>query len=188
VLAVVLCAVAVAAAAAVARADASNDQETLAGSGNELRNLRELLASQAFATVPPQPIGTITLDDATFEIHDFSFSAENTAGMNSGGGAGKASLGSVTVKKISDSSSPSLFGKLIAGSQYGSATIIVRKPGAGAFLVYKFGTVATTKIEWGGPGEQGPEETITLNFGDVEITFVSQDSGVTSSGVFNAPQ
>jgi hypothetical protein len=51
------------------------DQVASASPINDLRDLRELLASQALAAAPPQPIGAMTLDDLTFNILDFSFGA-----------------------------------------------------------------------------------------------------------------
>jgi type VI secretion system secreted protein Hcp len=43
------------------------------------------------------------------------------------------------------------------------------------FLVYKFQTVFTTKIDWSGPGDEGPEEEISFVYGAIEITYTPAD-------------
>jgi type VI secretion system secreted protein Hcp len=197
VLGIVFCAAAVAAAGAVARADTSNDQgngqDTISSSSNALRDLRELLASQTFVATPPQPIGTIALDDAVFEIHDFSFGVENpgTSGTATGGaGAGKVTFNEFKIKRSGDVASPRFFNNCVTGTHFKKATLQVRKAGSsgGTFLVYTFGTVLVTKMDWSGPGDQGPEESITFNFSTVELSTQSDESGVTTSGVFNTTQ
>src|SRR5215510_11318742 len=67
-----------------------------------------------------------------FEIKDFSFGVENptTIGSATGGaGAGKIKFNEFTIKKTSDSASPSFF------------------------------------QDWSGPGDEGPEESITFVYG-----------------------
>src|SRR5437879_6111259 len=89
-----------------------------------------------------------------FEIKDFSFGVENptTIGSATGGaGAGKIKFSEFTIKKTVDKASPAFFKVCATGDHFPKATLYVRKhapnfKGVSAnYLVYKFGTVFTTK-------------------------------------------
>jgi len=64
---------------------------------------------------------------------------------------------------------------------YKTAIIAIRKSGgdvatAGVpFLEYSFGMVFTTKIEWSGPGDEGPEESITFAYGQFAVRYWVQE-------------
>ena len=118
-----------------------------------------------------------------FEIKDFSFGVENptTIGSATGGaGAGKVQFNEFTIKKTTDSASPVFFRNCVAGSHYAKVTLTMRKAGgdpssAGQpFLTYTFGTVFTTKINWSGPGDEGPEESITFVYGALSVDYHPQ--------------
>jgi len=118
-----------------------------------------------------------------FEIKDFSFGVENptTIGSATGGaGAGKIKFNEFTIKKTSDQASPAFFKNCCAGAHYDSVVIAMRKAGgdpmsAGKeFLQFKFGTVFTTKIDWSGPGDEGPEESITFVYGKLGVLYTEQ--------------
>jgi len=140
-----------------------------------------------------QPVGE-TQDDTykkylAFEIKDFSFGIENPATLGSatmGAGGGKANFNEFTVKKSTDSASAIFFRNCCSGLHYKNAIIAVRKAGgmtnaagesvAGKpYLFFAFGTVFTTKVEWSGPGDEGPEESITFVFGQIGIRYLPQD-------------
>jgi len=115
-----------------------------------------------------------------FEIKNFSFSVENptTIGSATGGaGAGKIKFNDFTIKRTVDSASPLFFQKCATGEHYPKVTLTMRKAGgdpssAGTpFLTYTFGTVFTTKIDWSGPGDEGPEESITFVYGDLAVDY-----------------
>lgn len=116
---------------------------------------------------------TKTGDGPAFEIKDFSFGVENptTIGSATGGaGAGKIKFNEFTIKKTTDSASPAFFQDSLTGND-GQPVIEMRKAGgdpqsAGKpFLNFKFDTVFTTKVDWSGPGDEGPEESITFVYG-----------------------
>ena len=118
-----------------------------------------------------------------FEIKDFSFGVENptTIGSATGGaGAGKVKFNEFTIKKTSDQASPAFFKNCCAGAHYKTVTISMRKSGietAGReFLRFKFDTVFTTKIDWSGPGDEGPQESITFVYGKLGIKVTPQES------------
>ena len=117
-----------------------------------------------------------------FEIKDFSFGVENptTIGSATGGaGAGKAAFHEFQITKNSDSASPILFQHVANGQHFNNITLTMRKAGGDpqsgqAFLVYKFGTVFTTKIDWSGPGDEGPQEQITFVYGKLAVQYQPQ--------------
>jgi type VI secretion system secreted protein Hcp len=135
-----------------------------------------------------------------FEIKDFSFGVENptTIGSATGGaGAGKIKFNEFTIKKTTDQASALFFKNCCTGSHYANVVIEMRKAGGSAdvagkaFLRFKFGTVFTTKIDWSGPGDEGPEETITFVYGKLGVTYWLQttDPGTgQSTGLQGAPK
>ena len=123
-------------------------------------------------------------DTPAFEIKDFSFGAENptTIGSTTGGaGAGKVKFNEFQIKKTSDRASPYFFKNMCAGAHYKNVQIEMRKAGGDpsttgkTFMRFKFGTVFTTKIDWSGPGDEGPEESITFVYGLLGVTYYEQD-------------
>jgi type VI secretion system secreted protein Hcp len=133
-------------------------------------------------------------DKKAFEIKDFSFGVENptTIGSATGGaGAGKIKFNEFTIKKTTDKASPLFFKNCCVGAHYGTVTIEMRKAGgdpvsAGKpFLQFRFDTVFTTKIDWSGPGDEGPEESITFVYGKLGVKYWIQDkSGVQAGDKF----
>jgi type VI secretion system secreted protein Hcp len=59
-------------------------------------------------------------------------------------------------------------------------TLAIRKTGgevsqAGKpYLVFSFGTVFCTRMDWSGPGDEGPEEAITFAYGALDIAYANQ--------------
>src|SRR5215510_14877020 len=124
-------------------------------------------------------------EPAGFEIKDFSFGIENptTIGSATGGaGAGKIKFNEFTIKKTTDKASPTFFKNCCAGAHYKTVVIEMRKAGRNSaaagkeFLRFKFDTVFTTKIDWSGPGDEGPEESITFVYGKLGIKYLQQTS------------
>jgi type VI secretion system secreted protein Hcp len=122
-------------------------------------------------------------DTPAFEIKDFSFGIENptTVGSATGGaGAGKIKFNEFTIKKTSDLASPDFFRNCCAGAHYDEVIVEMRKAGGeallsgGAFMRFKFKTVFTTKIDWSGPGDEGPEESITFVYGQLGVKYWGQ--------------
>lgn len=119
-----------------------------------------------------------------FEIKDFSFGIENptTIGSATGGaGAGKAKFNEFTIQKTADSASPLFFKNCATGVHYSKVTLEMRKAGGSSetgtpFLKYTFSTVFTTKVSWSGPGDEGPEESITFVYGALAVQYTPQNS------------
>jgi type VI secretion system secreted protein Hcp len=120
-----------------------------------------------------------------FELKDFSFGVENVTvigSTTSGAGGGKIQFNEFTIRKTADAASPFFFKNCAAGMHYKLVTLAMRKAGgetsgAGApFLVFSFGTVFCTKIDWAGPGDEGPEESITFAYGQLDVAHAKQKS------------
>jgi len=119
-----------------------------------------------------------------FEIKEFSLGIENksTIGSATGGaGAGKVQFNEFTIKKNVDLASPAFFKNCCAGAHYKAVQIACRKSGTdgakagGPYLLFNFGTVFTTKVEWSGPGDEAPEENITFAYGALQLEYHKQD-------------
>jgi type VI secretion system secreted protein Hcp len=122
-----------------------------------------------------------------FEIKDFQFGVENptTIGSATGGaGAGKIKFNEFTIKKTTDQASPLFFKNCCVGAHYQTVTISMRKSGGTAdvsgkeFVQFKFDTVFTTKIDWSGPGDEGPEESITFVYGKLGVQYTTQNTSM----------
>jgi len=118
-----------------------------------------------------------------FEIKDFSFGVENatTIGSATGGaGSGKIKFNEFQIKKLTDKASPLFFKNCCVGAHYKTVFVEMRKSGGSAdvagkaFLRFKFDTVFTTKIDWTGPGDEGPEESITFVYGKLGVKYWAQ--------------
>jgi type VI secretion system secreted protein Hcp len=119
-----------------------------------------------------------------FEIKDFSFGVEQAHSVGSattGAGAGKIKFNEFTIKKPTDQASPIFFKDCVLGIHYSLVVVAIRKAGGSAtssglpYLEYCFNTVFVTKIEWTGPGDEGPEESITFAYGKLGVRYTRQD-------------
>jgi len=141
------------------------------------------MAVDAFITFEGVSVGSAP---AAFEIKDFSFGVENptTIGSATGAAAGKVKFKEFTIKKTTDQASPVFFKNCCAGAHYKTVTVSMRRTGgevaAREYLRFKFDTVLTTKIDWSGAGDEGPEESITFVYGKLGIKFTPQEQGAKS--------
>lgn len=116
------------------------------------------------------------------EIESWSWGVSDPVTIDSatgGAGSGKAVPGDFVVVKKFDKASPVFFKNCCSGAHYSTVTLAMRKSGGGStgareFLVFRFQTVFTTKIDWSGPGDEGPEEQITFVFGELQVHYVPQ--------------
>jgi type VI secretion system secreted protein Hcp len=125
--------------------------------------------------------------DATYkeaiQFYSFSWGASNPTTVGSGGaglGAGKVSISSFNIMKKTDISSTALFGACCKGTHYDSVKVVLRKAGNKPleFLVYEFHKVMVESIQWSGSqgGDDTPSESVSFAFGEVTITYTSQDA------------
>ena len=98
-----------------------------------------------------------TGESQTIELDDFNLGGETpgTLGSATGGaGGGKIKFNEFTIKKTTDSASPSFFRNCVAGAHYKTVTLSMRKAGgdaqsAGKFLVYILHDVTVTNANPG---------------------------------------
>lgn len=133
-----------------------------------------------------QPVGE-SLDSAfkgAIQIADFSLDVENvtTIGTASGGASsGKAKLNEFVIRKKADKASGPLFQACCTGAHFPEAVLSIRKisgstkPGP-AYLIYRFSMVFCTKLEWAGPGDEGPEESVTFAYGALQVVYQPVDN------------
>jgi type VI secretion system secreted protein Hcp len=118
-----------------------------------------------------------------FEIKDFSFAVEGPAAMGNatgGAGSGKVKAREFTIKRVIDSASPTFFRQAVSsGRRFPTVKIEMRKAGGDPhqFADYVFTDVFISKINMGGAGDKGPEESITFVYGGVKVQYVSQGAG-----------
>ena len=148
--------------------------------------LMALTASAALAVIPATAMAAVdafiwfdkvagpSTDAAhagAFEIRAFSLGATNasTIGSATGGvGAGKVKFNEFTIKKTTDQASP-LFRRALAGGQhFGQVKLEMRKAG-GDPVTYTFSDVSVSRVSWSGPGDEGPEESVTFVYGSVAM-------------------
>ena len=132
-----------------------------------------------------------------FEIKDFSFGVENptTIGSATGGaGAGKVKFNEFTIKKTPDALSPRFFQQAATGDHIREIVLnftkVDKKGHETTYMTFQFQTVFTTKVDWSGPGDEGPEESITFVYGTLQVTYHQQDptTGETTDTTFGWDQ
>jgi type VI secretion system secreted protein Hcp len=136
----------------------------------------------------PTPVQGESQDPAfknAIELKSFAFGAENTISLGSatgGAGAGKARFNELTITKLSDSTSATLFQMLVTGGHFKSATLSIRKsgdktkPGGGVYERFTFSMVFVSKISINGSsGDDTPTETVVLNYGALKWEYSRQD-------------
>lgn len=128
--------------------------------------------------------------EGQIEIMSFSLGASNptTIGSGGGGGAGKATLSSLNVMKMSDKASPVLFQNCCQGKHFPKATVTLHKAGgeeAVDYLVYELEHVFIESIQWSGSsgGDDRPAENLSLAFGKITVTYKEQ----TETGAMGSP-
>jgi type VI protein secretion system component Hcp len=99
-----------------------------------------------------------------FEIESFSMgTTAPTAAQSSGSGAGRTSLGSLTVTRTVDSASPKLFQACASGQHFPKLRIVA----GGRTVVFDDVLIARVNTAAGGTK---PLETLTFNYAKVETT------------------
>lgn len=138
------------------------------------------MAVDAFITFESATAGATPVG---FAIRDFSFGVESPTTIGSattGAGTGKITFNEFIIRKVTDQSSPAFFKNCCVGAHYKSVTVSVRRagldPAAKEFLRFRFEMVFVTKIDWAGPGDEGPEESITFVYGKLGMRY-SPESG-----------
>jgi type VI secretion system secreted protein Hcp len=122
------------------------------------------------------------------DIYSFQWSMQQSGSMHQGGGggAGKVSIGNLSLNKPLDKSSPNLMMACASGKHYPEATLTIRKAGGAApveYTIIKLKEVMVASYQTGaGTSEEIIKESIALNFGQVEVSYQPQKADGSKEG------
>jgi type VI secretion system secreted protein Hcp len=125
-----------------------------------------------------------------FEVSDYSFEIEQTLSIGShstGAGAGKISFAPFSITRVIDRASPLFFQMSCSGEPFKFVHLALRKAGGGAqqtgviYLRYDFKLVAVKTISYS-YDDEAPKETITFEYGGLQIRYRQQKA----DGTFEA--
>ena len=119
-----------------------------------------------------------------FEVEDYSFDIEqvlNIGSQSRGAGAGKVTFNPFSITRPIDKSSPKLFDMACSGTPFQDVGLGLRKGSGGEsagrfFLAFTFKLVAVKTISWS-HDETSPKETITFEYGGLQIRYGIQSAG-----------
>lgn len=115
------------------------------------------------------------------DVLSWSWGASNTGthAGGGGGGAGKVSMNDLTVTKVLDKSSPLLMLACAKGELVRQAVLVCRSQEAEPvqYLKITFSDILVSSYSTGGSasGDDRPVESISLNFGRIEIEYIPVD-------------
>lgn len=120
--------------------------------------------------------------ESEIEITSFSWGVSNPTSVmyGEGSGSGKASLTGFNVTKKTDMSSPQLFQACCLGKHFPSAKVTLHKAAgeeAVDYLKLEFEDVFVNDLQWAGTsgvGDDVPEESLSITFGKVMMTYTTQ--------------
>ncbi|HLC25129.1 MAG TPA: type VI secretion system tube protein Hcp [Nitrosopumilaceae archaeon] len=115
------------------------------------------------------------------DVLSWSWGASQSGSMaaGGGGGAGKVSMQDLSITKHIDKSSPKLFEALATGKHLKEAKLVLRSAGGSQveYLVITLSDVLVSSYSTGGSsGDDRPTESISLNFAQIKMSYVEQDT------------
>lgn len=121
------------------------------------------------------------------EIMAFSWTGSNSGTMHvsTGGGAGKAQFGDLSVTKYVDKATPVLWKKLSDGAHIAKGKLIVRKAGGDPleYLKLEMDHILVSNIAEGGTGgDDRLIESVSLNFRAFKVIYTPQSKEGTPEG------
>ena len=127
------------------------------------------------------------------DILSWSWSASYSGSFQtgSGGGAGKANIGDLSLQKYTDKSTNDIVKHLVSGEHIPTGLLSVRKAGGAKPLVYYFmelEDIIISSYNIGGSvgSDDRPVESISLNFARYRITYTIQDNKGAAAGKTSA--
>jgi|SRR5579863_113272 type VI secretion system secreted protein Hcp len=141
------------------------------------------MAVNAYCLIKGVPGPSTSLSDA-IDILSFSFGASNSAvfGPGASGGesrAGRADVSQVSVMKVLDKTSPTLFGNCVTGDYIDSVDVQYFKPMGNKQDVYfkiHMEKVVITSIQFSGSNEN-PTESVSFAFAKVKVSYNPEKDG-----------
>ena len=135
---------------------------------------------------------------ALFEVEEYSFDIEQTLNIgsqSSGAGAGKVTFNPFSITRAIDKASTTFYLMACNGTAFESAVLMLRKStgtgGGGAdvsgqvFLRFDFKLVAVKTISWA-HDETSPKETVSFEYGGLQMRYAQQDPSGKLGSVFAA--
>src|ERR1700742_5139333 len=124
-------------------------------------------------------------DKNEIHIDSFHIGAANHGSVHqgTGSGSGKAMVHDLHMTKQTDKASPNLFIACCNGKHFKDATLTVKKAGEHphAYLIYKMDDVLISSFNSKShPGGDIAQETLSLNFRKVEMSYVPQNKDGTA--------
>ena len=114
------------------------------------------------------------------DVLSWSWGASQSGSMAMGGaGAGKVVMQDFHFTKSVDKSSPKLFEALATGKHLKEAKLVLRSAGGSQveYLVITLSDVLVSSYSTGGSsGDDRPTESISLNFAQIKMSYVEQDT------------
>ncbi|MBV9852838.1 MAG: type VI secretion system tube protein Hcp [Armatimonadetes bacterium] len=142
------------------------------------------MAFQGFLKITPNPNSRYTFTDQ-ITVESFSFGATSTGepggGPGAGAGAGRSTFSDLTVTKLLDVNSPSLYAVLATGQSLPAVQLTLDLPGqgeeSGGSATYTLTNVLVTAIHDSGNASDGfpPEEVVGFDFAKIEIKVDGND-------------
>ena len=113
-----------------------------------------------------------------FEITDYNFDIEQTLNIGSaskGAGAGRVTFNPFSFTRKIDQASPIFFKMACSGTPFKEVLLGLRKASGGEtsgsfFLMYRFVLAAVKTVSWA-HDEESPNETVTFEYGGMQIFY-----------------
>ena len=108
---------------------------------------------------------------------NWSMSQAGTTHIGTGGGAGKVSVGDLTITKYIDKATPNLMLACCTGKHYKEAKLTVRKAGEKPLEYLKLtlkDVIVSSVLPGGSGGEDRLVERLTLNFAEYKVEYTPQ--------------
>ena len=144
-----------------------------------LTTLASAQQAQAKLTIAISDLGCSTSQGPhTFEVQNWTFGATNSAGTPgaAGSGAGRVQITALTVNKLFDECSASLFAAVAAGKHLTSLVLTQTDPtGRTRVMTVQLGDVVVSNYRLGGADATlDPTESVSFSFG--QITVINQQN------------
>lgn len=120
--------------------------------------------------------------EAKIDVFSFSYGASNHSSVStgSGSGAGKVDISSISIQKVLDKASPTLFLGCCQGKHFAKGKMTMREAGGDSpveNLVVDFTQVFVDSISWGGAAGGGKaSESVSFSFATIQMTYNMQDA------------
>ncbi|MEO0623018.1 MAG: type VI secretion system tube protein Hcp [Pseudomonadota bacterium] len=114
-----------------------------------------------------------------FELSEFNVKGENSTAIGSSttgaGGAGKCKFERLTMKKLTDAATCSLYKAMILGAHFEEVVLELRRSGA-TFMRFKFKMCIIAEMETTASGDDESEDSFVVDWGAINVEYFAQDA------------